>query len=84
MLPSGVKNIGNSAFGQCQHLQWANLRAARNLQQMGQGVFSECGELKHVLLGDGLKSISDSCFLECGLEEITIPCGVESIESAVF
>ena len=51
---------------------------------MGQGAFSECSELKRVLLGDGLKSISDSCFLECGLEEIIIPCGVESIESAAF
>ena len=43
-------------------------------------VFSECRNLRSVLLEDGLKFIGTGCFEKSGLEEITIPGGVKRIE----
>ena len=62
VLSSSVKSIESGAFERCKYLQLADLSAARSLQQMGWNVFRECKELKRALLGNGLKSISSSCF----------------------
>lgn len=73
MLPSSVKRIQYCAFGHCKRLQLVDLSAVRDLQHMESSIFRECKKLKRALLGDGLKTISNSCFEKCGLEEIVIP-----------
>lgn len=47
-------------------------------------MFSECGRLKRVLLGDHLESISEECFWHSGLEEVSIPGSVTYIGPRAF
>ena len=62
MLPSSVKSIESGAFERCKRFQLADLSAVRDLQRMEESIFKECKKLKRALLGDGLKTISNSCF----------------------
>ena len=67
VLPSSVRNIGSSAFEHCGSLELADLRAARRLEDLGEGAFNACRQLRRVLLGDGLREIS-ACFTFSGIE----------------
>ena len=47
-------------------------------------MFLWCTSLKEVILSEGLESIGEGCFSMSGLEEITIPKSVETIEWSAF
>ena len=47
-------------------------------------MFSGCFSLKEIILPEGLEKIGEGCFEGSGLEEITIPKSVKTIEGRVF
>ena len=46
VLPTSVESIGESAFNECRHLEYADLSAARGLKSIGANAFSYCETLK--------------------------------------
>lgn len=84
VLPSSVREIGESAFSECKFMRWVDLRPAKGLKVLEEKVFECCSRLRYVLLGDSVRTISGRCFRRCGLEEITIPRGVQNIQVHVF
>ena len=54
------------------------------LKRIGECAFWCCGGLRHISLQEGLEQLSDDCFYESGLEEITIPSSVTVIKDRVF
>ena len=82
-LPASVREIQAYAFEQCSLAQ-ADLRAAHGLKSLTRGVFSECGELRHAVLNEGLESIGMFCFAENALEQIDVPRSVRHIGDGAF
>lgn len=83
-LSSGIEFIGKCAFCKCESLEYADLSAAHSLKAIGGRAFDSCEALRKVLLNDGLETICGSCFTVSGLEEVSIPGSVRSIESCAF
>ena len=62
VLPASVTNIEHQVFKDCASLRYTDLRAAHKLKHLGNELFSGCITLKHVLLNEGLETISRECF----------------------
>ena len=65
-------------------MEYADLRAAKNLKVLKNGIFSSCSSLRHVLLGEGLEVISKQCFQESGVEELVVPSKLRTIDECAF
>ena len=55
-----------------------------SVTQIGIHAFSECFNLKTIIIPEGLKVIPKYCFWKSRLEEIEIPESVKMIESSAF
>ena len=62
VLPESIIFIGKRAFADNEWIEYADLRAARNLKFLGKYAFDGCMDLKQVLLNEGLETISTGCF----------------------
>ena len=83
-LPSSVGFVGNKAFMHCEHLERADLRAARGLKALGEEAFQLCTGLRRVLLNDGLEVVCGSSFRCTGLDEVAIPGSVWYVGNRAF
>lgn len=82
-LPEGLSSIGDYAFSRCSSL--TSITIPKAVTSLGRNAFQYCTSLTNVTFeGTGLKEISYSAFNNCGLTSITIPEGVETIESSAF
>lgn len=79
-VPASVKKLDTYAF-HCSGLETATVYA----ETVGDSVFQECGSLKKVIFGNGVKTIGDTVFnLSDALEEVEIPATLESIGKDSF
>ena len=83
-MSSTVESIGESAFSNCDRLEYADLRAAHGLRRIRKHAFGSCSALRHVKLNDGLERIRKECFSWSELEEVVIPGSVRCIEQQAF
>ena len=83
VIPSGVMNIGNSAFLNCSNLQEVTLPSS--VTSIGDDAFLNCNNLQEINLPSGVTNIGDLAFAGCGsLQEINIHSGVTSIGDGAF
>ena len=54
------------------------------LKRIQNYTFSDCKNLKHILLPNSLESIGAFCFAKSGLEEITFPSNVTRVGATAF
>lgn len=85
-IPSGVKNIGGSAF-----LNYANTSSPiesvtipDGVTRIGDAAFYNCNNLKSVTIPGSVTSIGDEAFYRCALTSITIPNSVTYIGKFAF
>lgn len=62
VVPASVNDIQSNAFAQCIQLRYADLSAAKELEELCDETFESCKNLKHVLLNDNMHTIRRSCF----------------------
>ena len=84
ILSSSVASIGGFAFWGCENLGYADLSAAHGLKSIEEYTFYSCKALKEVLLNDGLETIGEDCFEDCGLERVSIPGSVRYLDKSAF
>jgi hypothetical protein len=81
-LPSGLKDIGANAFFSCINLLSINI--PDSVQTIGQSAFWGCRALASVIFesSDNLQKIGHYAFRSTGLDFITIPKSVTTIDGA--
>lgn len=81
-----VVRIGDYKYGDV----FANLNELEyielpdTLKELGGGTFANCKKLKKVELPEGLTIIGSMCFSQSGIETITIPSKVKTLEKLMF
>ncbi len=86
-VPESVRHLGRGAFKQCRKLTQAKIEGEKSSlgTWMHGETFSGCDSLKNVVLGDGVKNVSNKTFERCGsLKTITLPDSVLYIETQAF
>lgn len=82
-VPSGVTEIGESAFAKCDSLQTINIPAS--VKTIGKKAFSECIQLQNISIADGVEIIGDYAFEGCDrIGEFIIPATVKTIGEGAF
>ncbi len=82
---SGIRFIGATAFNNCAALQELAFGELAGELTFGAYAFAQDPGLNHVVLPEGVTSISQYCFaLDTALDEITIPASVSEIETYAF
>ena len=83
IIPSSVKNIGNTAFASNPSLKKVVLHDA--IETLGNNCFENCDNLASVTLPSQLKVLPNSIFWSCdSLKSITLPSTLEKIGNAAF
>ena len=78
-----VTKLGASCFYNAPNLKEVVLPAT--IEEIGNGAFISCRELKKLQLNEGLKKIGEKCFkYTYSLEQITIPASVTEIGKLLF
>lgn len=81
VLPDTVIELGNYAFSNSKVKE---VVFSKNLQEIGDCVFSGCVNLTHVELPEGLKIIGASAFRNTSLVKIVLPSTVEEMGMDCF
>lgn len=82
-IPSGVTDIGNYAFYNCENL--SNIYLPDSIVSIGDAAFQSCSSLGSICIPNGVSCIRKSTFSNCiDLQTIELLDGVTSIEQDAF
>ena len=81
-IPNSVTTIGMAAFWWCTSLTTVDI--PDSVVNIGEQAFGACKKLRSITLPNCLEKISRRCFMESGLESITIPEGINTIDRMAF
>ena len=82
VIGNGVTRIGEEAFSSCYKMESVSL--PDTLREIGEEAFLLCEALKDITIPDSVQTIGEYAFVESGLENVTLPKDVESIEDGTF
>jgi len=83
VIPDGVTEIGNEAFGLCYTL--TSVVIADGVKNIGSYAFAMCWSLKSVEISNSVTNISDWAFAGCySLGAIILPNGIKRIGEGIF
>lgn len=83
ILPSGIRNIGNSVF--YRNTSLTTVKLPYNLRSIGEYAFSECENLTDLTIPTFVEKIGEYAFSGCSsLTSIKIPSGIKTIEEGTF
>ena len=84
VIPKSVSEIYDDAFKNCTALENVRIEKGAAIDELRE-VFGGCVKLRHVDLGDSIKSLVNNIFSGCAsLERVEIPDSVETMECGVF
>lgn len=81
---SSLTDINSYAFYECANLQSIDLSPCIKLQTIGRSTFENCKALSSIKLPEGLSYIGIRAFNNIGIQSITIPASVQTIEQYGF
>ena len=82
VIPDNVTSIGNGLFNGCRKLTSVTLPSG--ITELPTSIFSGCSALKSYTIPANIKSIGYMAFAYSGIEHLSIPGTVETIESDAF
>ena len=83
VIPTGIINIGNSAFLGCRSL--SKIVIPSSVTSIGSDAFWECRSLSDIVIPSSVTSIGSGAFWECrSLSDIVIPSSVTCIGDSAF
>lgn len=84
-LKEGITKIGGRAFGSGQFkTDELIVNIPSTVTEIGEAAFGDCKPLKKINLPEGLTTIGANAFSGSGIESITIPGSVKTIDSSCF
>ena len=69
-------------FNNCTQLH--SVRLSKNLKHIPKYFFHNCPNIKELVIPEGVESIGEESFTECGLEKVTLPYSLKSIHHTAF
>ena len=82
ILPSGLKSIGNDAFGA---QKFTNIVLPEGLESIEEAAFLSCENLKEIILPDSLTSLGRAAFKQCtSLSKVELSAGLKVIPNDAF
>ena len=82
-IPDCIKGIGDYAFAGCAGL--TSISIPFGVQFIGKSAFSQCYNLRMVIIPDSVQAIGDMAFFNCiRLTNINIPYGIKEIADNAF
>jgi len=81
-FPNTMTQIGMSAFENCTALREVTL--SDNVETIPDNCFSGCSSLKTFQMPAAVNNVRFRAFNDAGIESITLPEGIQQIESAAF
>lgn len=83
IIPTGVKNIGDSAFRECN--QMTSVTIPEGVTNIGNSAFFNCCNLTSLTIPEGVQCIGSSAFANCNeLGSVIIPNGVKNVGDSAF
>lgn len=83
VLPEGIEQIGEDAFGGCVLLSGVQL--PKSLLSIGDSAFGFCGNIVSIKLPENLEYLGSGAFEACyELETVNIPKGITQIGNSTF
>ena len=83
-VPKSVREIRDDAFRDCANLRGVIFEEGSMLRTIGKSAFQNCSRLRNISLPEGLEYIGKYCFYNSGLESITFPSLLKTIEKDAF
>ena len=85
IIPSTIIKIHDNAFSNCNFIEKVVFDSASKLEEINEGVFSYCTNLKEIVFPTTLKKIEKDSFLECkSLTKIILPKTIKFISALAF
>jgi len=81
-LPSGIKSIGAYAFFGCKNI--TQFFIPNSVKFICSNAFACCSNMKKIRLPDKMERIAEFAFECSGLEKVSIPRGIKTIEFGTF
>nr|MBE6545096.1 leucine-rich repeat domain-containing protein [Oscillospiraceae bacterium] len=83
IIPEGITQIKDEAFGRCKKLE--NPVLPKSLVTLGKGSFKECDAITSLRISGNIKIINDYAFYDCNnLKYVILGEGVETINQSAF
>ena len=82
ILPDSVRELGEGVCYNLYALETVSI--PEGVTEIPAQAFSTTGNLKNISLPSTLKVIGENAFASCGVEELTLPEGLETIEACGF
>lgn len=82
VIPDSVLSIGFRAFYYCLYIE--SVSFGTGLKSIGEGAFQHLSNLKHLVIPDNVTTIGKGAFAACGLEDVTLPNGLLTLEDELF
>lgn len=82
-IPESVTHIGGYAFASCRALVDITVIGG-NLNKIGYGAFSDCQNLRNVVIGEGVTILEKRVFERSGIRKITLSDSVVTLGESVF
>lgn len=85
VIPDSITKICDNAFSNCSFIEKVVFDSNSKLEEINEGVFSSCTNLKEIIFPSTLKGIKDNSFLECkSLTKITLPKSIVYVSDFAF
>ena len=84
-FPASLQIISNCAFEFCEYLKEIHFKENSKLKLIDESAFTNCYELKRVILPSGVEEIAYNAFYSCSsLKEVFIPSTVKKMGANIF